>query len=63
MKIEMDVLEVQITKSESFVKYQINPNLLWNERLILEKLQVFLNVSFAYVSDAIFVELSLALAS
>ena len=60
MTIEMDVLEVQITKSESFVKYQINPNVLWNERLILENLQVFLNVPFAYVSDAIFVELSLA---
>ena len=59
MTIEMDVLEVQITKSESFVKYQINPNVLWNERLILENLQVFLNVPFAYVSDAIFVELSL----
>ena len=56
----MDVLEVQITKSESFVKYQINPNLFWNERLILENLQVFLNVPFAYVSDAIFVELSIA---
>ena len=60
MTIEMDVLEVQITKSESFVKYQINPNVLWNERLILENLQVFLNVPFAYVSDALFVELSLA---
>ena len=60
MTIEMDVLEVQITKSESFVKYQINPNLFWNERLILENLQVFLNVPFAYVSDAIFVELSIA---
>ena len=59
MTIEMDVLEVQITKSESFVKYQINPNVSWNERLILENLQVFLNVPFAYVSDAIFVELSL----
>ena len=60
MTIEMDVLEVQITKSESFVKYQINPNVLWNERLILENLQVFLNAPFADVSDAIFVELSLA---